>query len=696
MIPLSFKGLVDNLSLLGGGQTLVASSSTTAVNMALQFMIMFVGWKLLQVRPSTLSDVLRQYAWVRVASDLRRRTSETLLAHLHSLSMRFHVTSKSGEVLQIIDKGTTGIERLMEVLPFRLFPALVDVVLVCLVLLSQGQPVIASITGAVCPPPFFTSFSLDSSHAIIKWECSSSTFVPRVDLHHIGRAVESLQNFETVKYFASDKHELRQFSGMVKEWQGRQLTSERSLAILNVAQKIIVCVGLASALYVATGSVAAGTMTVGGLVMTATYMEQLHVPLSWLGTIYRMVEDSYVDMERMFSLLDRKPEVADLEGAQVCLVVAKGLVEFVNVSFSYESSRSVLNGVSFRVEPGKTLALVGESGGGKSTIGRLLFRLYDVTSGSVLIDGVDIRNVTQASVRSSIGVVPQETTLFNSELGYNIRYGGVSGEELPSNQEDVEKAARSAMLHERVLTFEDGYATIVGEKGLRLSGGERQRVGIARTLIKEPRIMLLDEATSALDTQTETQIQAALAQATKGRTAIVIAHRLSTVVDADEIAVMRGGKIVERGRHEDLLARSPPSPPTLSSQPLLPLISPSPPTLSSHPLLPPSPPSHLTLSSHPLLTPSPHTLPALPHPSLPHRLVVCHVCSSPPVLPARVSPPSGHTPHVSAVTLHRHVPLYHVHATVCRTFTQSCADCLAADTRQCEIQWLLEGKVTPF
>jgi len=544
MIPLSFKGLVDNLSLLGGGQTLVASSSTTAVNMALQFMIMFVGWKLLQ----TLSDVLRQYAWVRVASDLRRRTSETLLAHLHSLSMRFHVTSKSGEVLQIIDKGTTGIERLMEVLPFRLFPALVDVVLVCLVLLSQGQPVIASITGAT-----IISYAI-VTWVVTKWRTKYWRAMVMSELVYKGRAVESLQNFETVKYFASDKHELRQFSGMVKEWQGRQLTSERSLAILNVAQKIIVCVGLASALYVATGSVAAGTMTVGGLVMTATYMEQLHVPLSWLGTIYRMVEDSYVDMERMFSLLDRKPEVADLEGAQE-LVVAKGLVEFVNVSFSYESSRSVLNGVSFRVEPGKTLALVGESGGGKSTIGRLLFRLYDVTSGSVLIDGVDIRNVTQASVRSSIGVVPQETTLFNSELGYNIRYGGVSGEELPSNQEDVEKAARSAMLHERVLTFEDGYATIVGEKGLRLSGGERQRVGIARTLIKEPRIMLLDEATSALDTQTETQIQAALAQATKGRTAIVIAHRLSTVVDADEIAVMRGGKIVERGRHEDLLAR---------------------------------------------------------------------------------------------------------------------------------------------
>jgi ABC-type transport system involved in Fe-S cluster assembly fused permease/ATPase subunit len=494
-----------------------------------------------------MSDVLRQYTWVRVASDLRRRASELLLAHLHSLSMRFHVTSKSGEVLQIIDKGTSGLERLMDVVPFRLVPAVIDVALVCAVLQSQGQPLIAAITGAT-----IASYAL-ATWVITRWRTKYWRAMVKSELVYKGRAVESLQNFETVKYFASDRHELREFSKLVADWQDRQLVSERSLAVLNVAQKSIVCVGLAAALYVATGSVAAGTMTVGGLVMTATYMEQLHIPLSWLGTIYRIVEDSYVDMERMFSLLDRKPEVADKDGA-ADLAVSRGEVVFDNVTFGYEAGRPVLHGVSFKVAPGKTLALVGESGGGKSTIGRLLFRLYDVTGGAIKIDGVDIRNVTQGSVRASIGVVPQETTLFNSELGYNIRYGGVSGDELPSTQEDVERAARSAQLHERVLTFEDGYRTMVGEKGLRLSGGERQRVGIARTLVKEPSIMLLDEATSALDTQTETQIQEALAKATEGRTAIVIAHRLSTVVDADEIAVMKGGRIVERGRHEELLA----------------------------------------------------------------------------------------------------------------------------------------------
>lgn len=542
MIPLMYKATVDAL-----GEVSKVGLNTAAGAIAFQTAVfsvsMYVAWKLTQ----GLGDAIRQYAWVKVLSDLRKRLSVEVLRHLHSLSLRFHVTSKSGETLQVIEKGTLGLERLLDVVPFRLFPAAVDVALVCGVLIVQGQSTIAAIAATSV-----LMYAL-ATYIINKWRTKFWRGMVDAERVYKGKAVESLQNFETVKYFAADEHEIHRYKDLIGIWQRKQAISERSLFLINAVQQLIICGGIASVLLLSCQQVATGAMTPGDFVMVNAYMQQLYLPLSWLGTIYRMVEDSFVDAEKMMHLLEIGPEVRDKPGASD-LKVSQGVVEFDQVGFTYnETSNEVLNNISFTVRPGQTLALVGSSGSGKSTIGRLLFRLYDVKRGSIKIDGVDIRDVTQGSVRSAIGVVPQETTLFNDELGYNIQYGSITRGEITAGQHDVEESAMLARLHERVLTFEDGYRTIVGEKGMRLSGGEKQRVGIARTFIKRPRIVLLDEATSALDSQTENEIQGALEKAVQGRTAIVIAHRLSTIVNADEICVLSGGKIVERGRHEDLL-----------------------------------------------------------------------------------------------------------------------------------------------
>ena len=555
MVPLTFKRAIDILSELqasAAGAAAVASSAASAAHSAalLQLAVTTVGmffvWKLTQ----GLGEVLRQYLWVAVQSDLKRRISERLLRHIHALSLRFHVTSKSGQTLQIMDKGTSGLESMMEIIPFRLFPALCDVLLVVGIFCALDKPAIAAIAGGTI------AVYASLTYVVTQWRTKYWRQMVQAEITYKGRAVESLQNVETVKFFAAESHELAEYSGLVSKWQAAKQRSERTLAVLNASQKVVICVGLTAVLYVSLAAVAAGSMTVGDLVMTTTYMEQLYTPLTWLGTIYRMSEDSLVDMERMFKLLKLQPEVRDRPAA-AALAVSRGAVEFDQVSFSYDGGRTpVLRNVSLVVEAGQTFALVGESGGGKSTVGRLLFRLYDVESGAIRIDGVDIRDVTQRSLREAIGVVPQETTLFNNRLDYNIWYGtaGVQGSAEGGgvgidgmDVERVEAAARLAQMHERVLGWADGYQTGVGEKGMRLSGGEKQRVGIARTFIKNPQIVVLDEATSALDSQTEEQIQAALAAACQGRTAIVIAHRLSTVVNADVIGVVKGGQLVEVG-----------------------------------------------------------------------------------------------------------------------------------------------------
>jgi len=549
MVPLTFKQAIDILTQIqtgvGGAAAAAAVSANAALlHAAMSTVGMFFVWKLTQ----GLGEIARQYLWVAVQSDLKRRISQRLLEHLHSLSFRFHVSSKSGQTLQIMDKGTSALESLMEILPFRLFPALCDVILVCAVFLTLNKPAIAAIAGGT-----IACYSV-ITYVLTKWRTKFWREMVMSEITYKGRAVESLQNVETVKYFAAERHEVQEYCSLISSWQAKKQRSERTLAVLNTCQKLIICAGLTAVMYVSVGSVAAGSMTVGDLVMTTTYMEQLYTPLTWLGTIYRMTEDSLVDMERMFKLLHLQPEVRDRPGAQA-LNVSEAAIEFDNVSFSYDGGATpVLRNISFRVGAGQTLALVGSSGGGKSTIGRLLMRLYDVEDGAVRVDGVDIRNVTQRSLRAAVGVVPQETTLFNNLLDYNIRYGAMAVDQSPDMTE-VEAAAIEAQLHQRVMNWADGYKTGVGEKGMRLSGGEKQRVGIARAFIKNPRIVLLDEATSALDSQTEQQIQSALTRACEGRTAIVIAHRLSTVVKADKIAVLKQGHLVEIGSHHELLAQ---------------------------------------------------------------------------------------------------------------------------------------------
>ena len=473
---------------------------------------------------------------------LRRLASETF-AHMHRLSMRFHIMRKTGGLSRIVERGVKGVEFLLRFLLFSIGPLVLELVLICVILFVTFDVwYLAVVLGTVLAYIAFT-FMMTEWRVKIRREMNAQ------DTDANQKAIDSLLNFETVKYFGAEAREAARYDSAMAAYQAAALKTAYSLAALNFGQAMLITAGLVGVMVLAATGVQAGDLTVGDFVMVNAFMIQITMPLNFLGTVYREIRQALVDMGEMFGLLEQPAEIRDARDAGI-LSVPEGRVAFRGVRFGYDAERPVLDGIDLTVEPGRTVAVVGPSGGGKSTLGRLLFRFYDVQAGSISIDGQDLRDVTQDSLHAQIGVVPQDTVLFNDTILYNIAYGRPD-----ATRAEIEAAARAARIDTFIRALPDGYETAVGERGLKLSGGEKQRVGIARTLLKDPPILLLDEATSALDTETERSIQEELRAMSRGRTVITIAHRLSTVVDADRIVVLEGGRIVEEGTHEALLLR---------------------------------------------------------------------------------------------------------------------------------------------
>eukprot|EP01006_Ploeotia_vitrea_P000671 TRINITY_DN103453_c0_g1_i1.p1 TRINITY_DN103453_c0_g1~~TRINITY_DN103453_c0_g1_i1.p1 ORF type:complete len:659 (+),score=78.75 TRINITY_DN103453_c0_g1_i1:46-2022(+) len=495
---------------------------------------------------SSFGKDLRSLVWLDVSLYTTRTISTAVFAHLHSLSMSYHLTRKTGEVLKVIDRGTTGLSSLLEMFLANILPMLGDLLMTCIYFivspLSFWYMVIIVLSLVLY---MFLTFRLTSWRQKYRREMNEKT--DRVST----AAIDSLLNFETVKYFSAEKKETERYRGYVVDLQSTNIKVRRSLVLLNLMQNLSINLGMLGIMLLAGVQAANGTITPGDFVMINAYLVQLQAPLSWLGTAYTQITQSMVDCEKLFKVLEINANIVDKPGAGE-LVVTHGAVEFKDVSFWYDERQQILKHVSFKVPPGKKLAVVGQTGSGKSTLGRLLYRLYDVQEGSVLVDGQNVKDVTQYSLRKAIGIVPQDTVLFNNTIEFNIAYGSVDRIVPP---EHVEHASRVAQIYDKIAHFPDKFSTMVGERGLRLSGGEKQRVAIARTVLKNPKLLLLDEATSALDSATERQIQHELDELCRDRTTIVIAHRLSTVVDADEILVMHEGEIAERGRHAELLSQ---------------------------------------------------------------------------------------------------------------------------------------------
>ncbi|RDD60206.1 ABCB family ABC transporter ATP-binding protein/permease [Ferruginivarius sediminum] len=484
---------------------------------------------------------IRDAVFARVAQHAIRQVGLQVFRHLHRLSLRFHLDRRTGGLSRAIERGTKGIEFLLTFVLFNIAPTIIEILFVCGILWWMFDWRFAAVTIVSIAGYVALTFRLT------EWRIRFRREMNTADSDANTRAIDSLLNFETVKSFNNEAHEARRYDKGLRIYEDAATKSRVSLSALNGAQGVVLAIGITAIMTLAAFGVAAGNMTVGDFVMVNAYLIQLSVPLNLLGTVYREIKQSLVDMEAMFDLLDQPPEVMDKPDARP-LEISDGHVEFDNVDFGYDPRRPILHGIEFAVPAGRRVAVVGPSGAGKSTISRLLFRFYDVTGGAIRIDGQDIREVTQDSLRAAIGIVPQDTVLFNDTIFYNIAYGrpGASAEE-------VHEAARLARIHDFIMALPDGYDSVVGERGLKLSGGEKQRVAIARAILKQPRIMLFDEATSALDTKTEREIQTSLAEVARGRTTLVVAHRLSTVVDADEILVLEQGRIVERGRHADLI-----------------------------------------------------------------------------------------------------------------------------------------------
>jgi ATP-binding cassette subfamily B protein len=475
-----------------------------------------------------------------------REVGVATFAHVHTLSLRFHLERKTGGLSRVIERGTKGIDTLLSFTTFSIFPTLLQLLIFTAEMIWKLNVWIALTALAMVGAYVWFTF------AITRWRVRFRREMNDSDTDANTKAVDSLLNYETVKYFNNEAHETRRFDRSMGRYADASIQAQVSLSVLNTGQAAIMAVGTGIVMVLTTIGIVQGRFTVGDFVMANAILMQLYVPLNLLGTVYREITQALVDMEAMFRLLYQPQEVTDRPGAKD-LIVAGGEIRFDDVVFSYEPERVVLKGVSFRVPAGKTVAIVGPSGAGKSTISRILYRFYDIASGSVTIDGQDIRDVTQASLRAVIGIVPQDTVLFNDTIRYNIAYGRIG-----ANEAEIKEAARMAQIDPFIGELPLGYESMVGERGLKLSGGEKQRVAIARTILKNPPILLLDEATSALDTHTEREIQSALAAVTKNRTTLVIAHRLSTVVDADEILVLDHGIIVERGRHSELVAKGGP------------------------------------------------------------------------------------------------------------------------------------------
>ncbi|HWA88854.1 MAG TPA: ABC transporter ATP-binding protein/permease [Rhizomicrobium sp.] len=485
---------------------------------------------------------LRDGVFAKVQYHAMREVAVSTFAHVHTLSLRFHLERKTGGLSRIIERGTKGIDTLLSFALFSIFPTIVLLVFYAAILFVKLSLVIAATTVAMVGAYIWFTF------AITNWRIQFRRDMNESDQDANTKAVDSLLNYETVKYFNNEAHETRRFDKSMAKFSRASIQAQISLSVLNTGQAFIMAVGMGIVMVLAAYGIKDGRFSVGTLVSANAILIQLYIPLNLLGTVYREITQALVDMESMFRLLNQPEEVKDKPGAPA-LKVAQGEIRFDNVVFAYEPARTVLKGISFTVPAGRTVAVVGPSGAGKSTISRILYRFYDIQSGSVTIDGQDIRDITQESLRAVIGIVPQDTVLFNDTVRYNIAYGRIG-----ANEADIKEAARHAQIDKFIVELPLGYESMVGERGLKLSGGEKQRVAIARTILKNPPILLLDEATSALDTHTEREIQSALAEVSQGRTTLVIAHRLSTVVDADEILVLDHGEIVERGRHSALVA----------------------------------------------------------------------------------------------------------------------------------------------
>jgi len=527
-VPLLYRRMVDML----------ADQSRLPLELPLALLVGYGGLRVMQIVFAELRDAV----FAKVAQAAIRDVALTTFRHLHALALRFHLDRQTGGLSRAIERGTKGIDFLLTFMLFNIIPTLIEIALVCGILWALFDARYALVTLATIVA--YIAYTL----GVTEWRTQYRRRMNETDSQANTRAIDSLLNYETVKYFGNEEFEARRYDEALARYESAAVSSKRSLALLNIGQAGIIGVGLTVVMAMAGHGVISHRMTVGDFVLVNTYLIQLYIPLNFLGFVYREMKQSLIDMESMFQLLRVDSEVCDPPQA-VELPAGAGRVDFDRVCFAYDPRRPILRNLSFSIAPGAKLAIVGASGAGKSTIARLLFRFYDITSGAIRIDGVDIRAVTQHSLRRALGVVPQDTVLFNDTLYYNILYGRPDASEA-----EVHEAAELAQISSFIAAAPDGFKTLVGERGLKLSGGEKQRVAIARTILKRPRILIFDEATSALDTHTEREIQAALKEVSRGHTTLVIAHRLSTVVDADEIIVLEDGAIAERGSHASLLA----------------------------------------------------------------------------------------------------------------------------------------------
>jgi len=527
LVPLALKQIVDRLDV---EPTLLA----VPVALLLSYGAARIG--------VTVFTELRQVVFARVMARASRQITLEVFRHLHGLSLKFHLGRRTGGVARDVERGGTAVSDLLDWTLYTILPTALEIVLVTAVLVWAYDWGFALITLATLVAYSAWSFG------VTEWRTRFYRAAVEADTRANERAVDSLLNYETVKYFNNEEHEAARYDENLRHLEDARVKAQSSLALLNLGQTAIVSVGVTAMLWRAAAGVVEGRLTVGDLVLVSSYLLQLSAPLFLLGMLYREVKQALTNMERLFGLLDRRQDVQDRPGARA-LVARRPRVAFEGVSFGYDPRRQILHDVDFEIPPGGTVAVVGHSGSGKSTLARLLYRFYDVDAGAIRVDGCDVRDLTQASLRAAIAIVPQDTVLFNDTIYYNIRYGRPA-----AGRDEVEDAARAAHIHDFIQRLPDGYETEVGERGLKLSGGEKQRVAIARALLKNPAILIFDEATSALDSQSEKAIQAELDRIQVGRTTLVIAHRLSTVMHADQILVMEAGRVVERGSHAELLA----------------------------------------------------------------------------------------------------------------------------------------------